>query len=402
MESSGKEDAELVNASASILFDALLNQTQDQVYFKDRQSRFVRASDVVSQKFGLKSVEDLIGKSDFDFFSKEHAQESFGDEQRLMRDNEKLINITEKETWPDGSITWATSTKIPLYLESGNVVGIMGITRDITDQINAQRELEENRELLKRKNQIMETDFDNARRIQRRLIPGPIPKPPFAEIAVLNLSMTEVNGDVIGFPTVDDNRLSFLLGDVSGHGVSAGLFTILIKHLADFYMPDDFDRLDRALVTLDQHLQGLIPAGFVATLLGTIVPLPFNQAKLTLANAGQPSALWFKQATTTVELVDLPSENVIGLGICDQVECRSFELSPGDCFLFLSDGAVECRNSSDEELGLKGLIAPFQECAQMPIDKIIDHMHVFLSKYSEGDFPQDDTSMIALRVQKVD
>ncbi|MGK0236938.1 MAG: sigma-B regulation protein RsbU (phosphoserine phosphatase), partial [Candidatus Pelagisphaera sp.] len=387
MESSGKEDAELVNASASILFDALLNQTQDQVYFKDRQSRFVRASDVVSQKFGLKSVEDLIGKSDFDFFSKEHAQESFGDEQRLMRDNEKLINITEKETWPDGSITWATSTKIPLYLESGNVVGIMGITRDITDQINAQRELEENRELLKRKNQIMETDFDNARRIQRRLIPGPIPKPPFAEIAVLNLSMTEVNGDVIGFPTVDDNRLSFLLGDVSGHGVSAGLFTILIKHLADFYMPDDFDRLDRALVTLDQHLQGLIPAGFVATLLGTIVPLPFNQAKLTLANAGQPSALWFKQATTTVELVDLPSENVIGLGICDQVECRSFELSPGDCFLFLSDGAVECRNSSDEELGLKGLIAPFQECAQMPIDKIIDHMHVFLSKYSEGDFP---------------
>ena len=402
MESSGKEDAELVNASASILFDALLNQTQDQVYFKDRQSRFVRASDVVSQKFGLKSVEDLIGKSDFDFFSKEHAQESFGDEQRLMRDNEKLINITEKETWPDGSITWATSTKIPLYLESGNVVGIMGITRDITDQINAQRELEENRELLKRKNQIMETDFDNARRIQRRLIPGPIPKPPFAEVAVLNLSMTEVNGDVIGFPTVDDNRLSFLLGDVSGHGVSAGLFTILIKHLADFYMPDDFDRLDRALVTLDQHLQGLIPAGFVATLLGTVIPLPFNQAKLTLANAGQPSALWFKQATMTVELVDLPSENVIGLGICDQVECRSFELSPGDCFLFLSDGAVECRNSSDEELGLKGLIAPFQECAQMPIDKIIDHMHVFLSKYSEGYFPQDDTSMIALRVQKDD
>jgi|TARA_B110000037_G_scaffold220763_1_gene289546 sigma-B regulation protein RsbU (phosphoserine phosphatase) len=402
MESSGKEDAELVNASASILFDALLNQTQDQVYFKDRRSRFVRASDVVSQKFGLKSVAELIGKSDFDFFSKEHAQESFEDEQRLMRDNEKLINITEKETWPDGSITWATSTKIPLYLESGNVVGIMGITRDITDRINAQRELEENRELLERKNQIMETDFDNARRIQRRLIPGQIPKPPFAEIAVLSLSMTEVNGDVIAFPTVDDNRLSFLLGDVSGHGVSAGLFTILIKHLADFYMPDDFDRLDRALVTLDQHLRGLIPAGFVATLLGTIVPLPFNQANLTLANAGQPSALWYKQTTSTIEIVDLPSENVIGLGICDQVECRSFELNAGDCFLFVSDGAVECRNDSDEELGLKGLIAPFQECAQMPIDKIIDHMHSFLSNYSEGDFPQDDTSMIALRVQKVD
>ncbi|MBT3480816.1 MAG: SpoIIE family protein phosphatase [Opitutales bacterium] len=402
MDSSEKEDAELVNASASILFDALLNQTQDQVYFKDRQSRFVRASDVVSLKFGLKSTAELIGKSDFDFFSKEHAQESFEDEQRLMRENEKLINITEKETWPDGSITWATSTKIPLYLESGNVVGIMGITRDITDQTNSQRELEENRELLKRKNQIMETDFDNARRIQRRLIPGPIPQPPFAEIAILNLSMTEVNGDVIAFPTVDENHLSFLLGDVSGHGVSAGLFTILIKHLADFYMPGDFDRLDRALVTLDEHLQGLIPAGFVATLLGSIVLLPNNQAKLTLANAGQPSALWFNQATSTVELVELPSENVIGLGICDQVECRSFELSPGDCFLFVSDGAVECRNGDDVELGLEGLIAPFQKCAQLPIDDIIEVMHSFLSGYSNSDFPQDDTSMIALRIKKVE
>ncbi|MFL3656956.1 MAG: PP2C family protein-serine/threonine phosphatase [Opitutales bacterium] len=402
MDSSEKEDAELVNASASILFDALLSQTQDQVYFKDRQSRFVRASDVVSLKFGLKSIAELIGKTDFDFFSKEHAQESFEDERRLMRENEKLINITEKETWPDGSITWATSTKIPLYLESGNVVGIMGITRDITDQINSQRELEENRELLKHKNQIMETDFDNARRIQRRLIPGPIPQTPFAEIAVLNLSMTEVNGDVIAFPTVDENHLSFLLGDVSGHGVSAGLFTILIKHLADFYMPRDFDRLDRALVTLDEHLQGLIPSGFVSTLLGSIVPLPNNQAKLTLANAGQPSALWFNQATSTVELVELPSENVIGLGICDQVECRSFELSPGDCFLFVSDGAVECRNGDDVELGLEGLIAPFQKCAQLPIDDIIEVMHSFISGYSNSDFPQDDTSMIALRIKKVD
>ena len=139
MESSQNEEAELVNASASILFDALLNQTQDQVYFKDRQSRFVRVSDVMPQKFGLTSVDELIGKTDFDLFSKEHAQESYDDEQRLMRDDEKLINITEKETWSDGRITWATSTKIPLYLESGNVVGIMGITRDITDQVNAQR-----------------------------------------------------------------------------------------------------------------------------------------------------------------------------------------------------------------------------------------------------------------------
>ncbi len=400
MDPTDAEDDELVNAPASILFDALLEQTQDQVYFKDRKSRFVRASDAVPAKFGLNSVSELIGKTDFDFFSEEHARESFEDEQRLMLNNEKLINITEKETWPDGSVTWATSTKIPLYLGSGNVVGIMGITRDITEQVNAQRELEKNRELLKRKNEIMETDFENARRIQIRLIPGTIPDLPFAELAVLNLSMTEVNGDVITFPTASDDRLSFLLGDVSGHGVSAGLFTILIKHLADFYMPDEFDHLEKALITLDQHLQGLIPAGFVATLVGSLVPTTDGRAHLSLANAGQPSALWFKSESSSVEVVKLLSENVIGLGICEEVECSTYELNPGDCFLFMSDGVIECRNNEGVELGLEGIIQPFQQLAESPIDDIVDQLHKFLSEYSAGDFPQDDTSIIALRVKR--
>lgn len=399
MDSTDNEDSELLNASASILFKALLAQTQDQVYFKDRQSRFVQASDVVPEKFGLESVSELIGKSDFDFFSSEHAKESFDDEQRLMRDGERLVNIIEKETWPDGSITWVTSTKIPLYLESGNVVGLMGITRDITEQVTAQQELERNRELLKRKNEIMQTDFDNARRIQKRLIPGPIPQYSFAEIAVLNVSMMEVNGDVIAFPTAEDDRFSFLLGDVSGHGASAGLFTILLKHLADFYVPDDFDHLDRAMVTLDEHLVGLIPAGFVAGLLGSLAQAKDGSVRLTLANAGQPSALWFKAETSDVEIVDLPSQNVLGLGICENVELRQFDPKPGDCFLFVSDGAVECRDKSDNELGLEGLVDPFMRFGCQPVQELIDSLRGFLESYSSGEFPQDDTSMIALRIK---
>ncbi len=398
MESTENDDAELLNASASLLFKALLKQTQDQVYFKDRQSRFAQASDAVPEKFGLKSVEALIGKSDFDFFSSEHAQESFDDEQRLMREGEKLVNIIEKETWPNGSVTWVSSTKIPLYLESGNVVGLMGITRDITEQVTAQQELERNRELLKRKNEIMQTDFDNARRIQKRLIPGPIPNPAFAEIAVLNLSMTEVNGDVIAFPTDEPDRFSFLLGDVSGHGASAGLFTILLKHIADFYVPDEFDHLDRAMVTLDEHLQGLIPAGFVAALLGSLVQSKDGSLALTLANAGQPNALRFKANASEAEVLELPSENVLGLGICENVQLRRIEPQSGDCYLFVSDGAVECRNKAGAELGLDGLIEPFTQFGSRPVQEVVDGIREFLETYSEGDFPQDDTSALAIRI----
>lgn len=393
------DHSELLNASDLMLFDALLSQTQDQVYFKDRKSRFVKASDVVAKKFGLASTEELEGKSDFDFFTQEHAQQSYDDEQRLMRDDEKLVNITEKETWPDGSITWATSTKIPLHLASGNVVGMMGITRDVTEQINAQIELEESRELLKRKNDIMQTDFDNARRIQRRLIPGPIPNLPFVDIAASSISLTEVNGDLITFPTATNDKLSFLLGDVSGHGVSAGLFTVLIKHLADFYMPRSFDKLDEALLTLDEHLKGLIPSGFVAILIGTLEAKQTGGCQITIANAGQPSALWFHSQSGEVEIVTLPSENVIGLGICGEVQSKAFDLEAGDCILFVTDGVIECRSSDDAEIGLEGLIQAFASIATKDVSKIIEHMHDFLEAYSKSNFPQDDTSIVALKAK---
>ena len=120
MSASVEEDSDLFKASATVLFDAVLHQTQDQIYFKDRKSRFIRVSDAVPAKFGLKSSEELIGKTDFDFFSDEHAREAFEDEQRVMQNNEKLINKTEKETWPDGRVTWVTSTKVPIYLGSGH------------------------------------------------------------------------------------------------------------------------------------------------------------------------------------------------------------------------------------------------------------------------------------------
>jgi PAS domain S-box-containing protein len=385
-----------------MLFDALLQQTQDQVYFKDRHSRFIRVSDVMPAKFGLETPDDLIGKTDFDFFSEEHAQQAYEDEQRLIRDNEKLINLTEKETWPDGSVTWATSTKVPLYLGTGEPVGIMGITRDITEQVKAQQALEDSREQLRLKNEEMERDFQNAGRVQRRLIPGPLPEHPSVEIAVLNTSYSDVGGDVITFPLVSDKHLSFLLGDVSGHGLSAGLFTILVKHLADFYMPAEFAHPEQALIELDQHMKGLIPSGFIAVMVGTLDFSDVEFASLTLANAAQPPLLWYRASSKQVEIVDCPSENVVGLGICENVEITRLTIDSGDCLLFMTDGLIECRNADGEELGITGLVDVFQSCADKPIEEVVKTIEDFLKDYCGGDYPQDDTTLLALRLKEED
>ena len=133
----------------SRLLTSLLDNTPDRVYFKDRKSRFVMASKSVAEQFEVESVEELIGKTDFDYFTKEHAELAFRDEQEIIKTGKPIEVKVEKETHPDGRITWVSSTKIPRYDEEGNVIGTLGISRDITDQVLAEKRFEENANKLK-------------------------------------------------------------------------------------------------------------------------------------------------------------------------------------------------------------------------------------------------------------
>ncbi len=105
----------------------------DSIYFKDTSSRFIKANKATIIKMGLNSYDELIGKTDHDFFSNEHSDDAKSDEEEIIKNSSSIINKIEKETWHDGSITWASTTKIPLRDDDNNIIGTFGITRDITD-----------------------------------------------------------------------------------------------------------------------------------------------------------------------------------------------------------------------------------------------------------------------------
>jgi PAS domain S-box-containing protein len=105
----------------------------DSIYFKDTESRFIKANIATLKKMGLTSFDELIGKTDFDLFKDEHAIDARKDEEEIIKNRTSIINKIEKETWRNGKITWASTTKIPLIDENNNVYGTFGITRDITE-----------------------------------------------------------------------------------------------------------------------------------------------------------------------------------------------------------------------------------------------------------------------------
>jgi PAS domain S-box-containing protein len=121
----------------SLLLKALLENIPDAVYFKDRESRFMRVSKGIHLE-GIQNLEEAIGKTDADFFTEEHARQAFLDEQEIMKSGIPLIDKIEKETYPNKPATMVSTTKVPFRDGEGNITGLVGISRDVTERFKAE------------------------------------------------------------------------------------------------------------------------------------------------------------------------------------------------------------------------------------------------------------------------
>jgi PAS domain S-box-containing protein len=129
------------------LLRILMDNIPDTIYFKDLDSRFIMVNKAQANLIGIKSPDDAIGKTDFDYFNLEHSKEAFADEQRIIFDG-KPINRLEYVGTKDGKFRWLNSTKVPFFDADGHVVGIVGITRDVDKMIRVEHKLKAERDLL--------------------------------------------------------------------------------------------------------------------------------------------------------------------------------------------------------------------------------------------------------------
>jgi PAS domain S-box-containing protein/putative nucleotidyltransferase with HDIG domain len=120
------------------LLQNLLDNIPDAIYFKDDKNRIVRVNRFYADGFKL-STEDIIGKTDFDFFPKEQAQLMFDDDTHILKTGKPIIGKIERTLLPNGTYNCVTTTKIPIKNKKNKVIGTMGITRDITAYDNTER-----------------------------------------------------------------------------------------------------------------------------------------------------------------------------------------------------------------------------------------------------------------------
>jgi phosphoserine phosphatase RsbU/P len=142
---SSNGDAALDPSILRVLMDTI----PDRIYFKDLQSRFVCVNRAYVQWHGIRSPQDVIGKSDADLFAPAHATIALAEEQAIIRTGQPLIAKMERLTLRDGTISWGSATKLPWRDADGRIIGTFGLTRDATATKLAEEKLNAERTLLR-------------------------------------------------------------------------------------------------------------------------------------------------------------------------------------------------------------------------------------------------------------
>ena len=132
--------------ASNLKLRTLIDNLPDLIYIKDAQSRFTACNRAVAECMGAATPEELTGKTDLDFYPKEQASQYYADEQKIIRTGQPLINKDEPHADKNGNMRWILTTKLPLHDREGKVIGLVGISRDITERREVKEHLHQAKE----------------------------------------------------------------------------------------------------------------------------------------------------------------------------------------------------------------------------------------------------------------
>ena len=409
-----RRETELALAKERNLLKTLMDHLPYAIYFKDLESRFIAASRALAELHGIKDPAELIGKTDRDLFSTEHAEGALADEREIIRTGKPIVDYEEKETWPDREDTWVSTTKMPLRDAQGHIIGTFGISRDITEKKRAAEKLARLAEELRAKNESLEQDLEMARELQSALMPQRFPN--FPHHATEENSAVRfypffrpsmiVSGDFFDVLDISDDKAGLFICDVMGHGVRAALVAAIVRSVVSELRPL-WTKPGDLLVAINRALLGAFRNSDITLFASAFyVVADLAKGQLRYANAGHPHPLHLTRAVngstaTASPLMGARPGPALGLFDGAKYETLRCKLSSRDVVLLFTDGLFEVEGSGGQLYDYQKLSRAVRNRTELPVVELCRSLITEVQQFSATQEFNDDVCLVAMDIDRL-
>jgi two-component system sensor histidine kinase/response regulator len=324
----------------------LIDNLPDFIYVKDRESKFLLANQAAAHVMGVAHAEELLGKSDFDFHSKELAAGYYASEQEVMRTDKALVNRQEATIDPQGSHIDVLTTKVPLRDARGRVIGVVGISRDVTERVKSEAEVRKARETAEAANRAKSEFLANMSHEIRTPMNGVIG---MADL-LLDTELDAVQRDYA--ETIRDSGTSLLtvINDILDFSkVEAGKLEL---EALEVDLRDTFEDVAR-LLSIQAHAKGLEVTAQIDPKLPSLVKGDAGRIRQILLNLAGNAIKFTAQGEVSLEIKVLDSSS---LGTQVRCEVRDTGIGiPADRLEYLFAPFMQVDTSTTRRFGGTGL-----------------------------------------------
>jgi sigma-B regulation protein RsbU (phosphoserine phosphatase) len=399
------------------LYHSLVETLPQNIFRKDLAGRFTFANQRFCKTLG-RSVAEIIGKTDFDFFPAELASKYQQDDRRILEAGQ-LFETVEQNQPPGGEMIYVQVVKTPLCDSQGKTIGLQGIFWDISERKRAEEqvrkataELARSREALRKKNEQMEEDLKMAREIQLTMLPQQYPTFPKEATAADSLFRFSnrylptgaVGGDYFNVLALSDTEVGVFICDVMGHGVRSALIAAMVRALVEELKPLGTEP-GVLLTQLNRDLCSILKQTGSPTLI-TAFYLVANAAtgELRYANGGHPKPLLVHRNPASVEpLASAGGKGEGALGLFEKSSYRTSrrQLASGDFIMLFTDGLYEVEGPNQQIYTHEMLAEAVRRRATLPASQLLDELLVEIKGYALGQEFADDVCVVGMEVAEI-
>lgn len=375
------------------------------VYYKDPRSRFVMVNSSLAEWLGCNSVDDVIGKTDHDFFGSVHADQALADELKIMETLQPELDVIECETWDGKDNTWVKTSKLPWLDKNGNLLGTFGVSNDITDLVSTQTRLAELAEELRKRNVAFEEELQLAREIQQALLPRDIDglvlraRGYKATFGCRYTPASEMAGDFFEVIPISRHCVGVFVCDVMGHGVRASLVVSMLRGLMEKER-DYANSPERFLCGVNDGLVSIFErAGVTLFATAAYCVIDLREGTLRYACAGHPAPIMVHRGRGR-QLGDAAGKNNPALGLIPKAAFAAETLSLGtmDRLLIFTDGLHEVEDAGGEQLGINNVTTLWEQHSGDGLETSLNALLKKAKDHAQAGQFDDDVCLFAIDV----